>query len=101
MNAICDKVRQIARYDVSVLLMGESGTGKELAARALHYNSLRWNKPFVVENCAALPDELLESELFGHKRGAFTGAVDEHIGLFERADGGICHRWKTCPPIVK
>lgn len=88
MNAICDKIRQIARYDVSVLLMGESGTGKELAARALHYNSLRWNKPFVVENCAALPDELLESELFGHKRGAFTGAVDEHIGLFERADGG-------------
>ena len=88
MNEVCDKVMQVAPYDVSVLLMGESGTGKELAARALHYNSLRWNKPFVVENCAALPDELLESELFGHKRGAFTGAVDDHIGLFERADGG-------------
>ncbi len=88
MNAICDKLAQVAPYDVSVLLMGESGTGKELAARALHYNSLRWNKPFVVENCGALPDELLESELFGHKRGAFTGAVNDHMGLFERADGG-------------
>ena len=88
MNAVCDKIMQVSPYDVSVLLMGESGTGKELAARALHYNSLRWNKPFVVENCGALPDELLESELFGHKRGAFTGAVDDHVGLFERADGG-------------
>ncbi len=88
MNAVCDTLRQIAGFDVSVLLTGESGTGKELAARALHYSSLRWNKPFVVENCGALPDELLESELFGHKRGAFTGAVEDHQGLFERADGG-------------
>jgi two-component system, NtrC family, response regulator HupR/HoxA len=88
MNAVCDRLRQMAPYDISVLLQGESGTGKELAARALHYNSLRWNKPFVVENCGAVPDELLESELFGHKRGAFTGAVSDHVGLFERADGG-------------
>ena len=88
MNAVCDRLRQIAPYDVSVLLQGESGTGKELAARALHYNSLRWNKPFVAENCGAVPDELLESELFGHKRGAFTGAVADHVGLFERANGG-------------
>ena len=88
MNAVCDRMRRVAPYSVSVLITGESGTGKELIARALHYNSLRWNKPFVVENCAALPDELLESELFGHRRGAFTGAVDEHTGLFERADGG-------------
>lgn len=88
MNAVCDTLRQIAAYDLSVLITGESGTGKELAARSLHYNSLRWNKPFVVENCGALPDELLESELFGHKRGAFTGAVEDHMGLFERADGG-------------
>jgi two-component system response regulator HupR/HoxA len=88
MNEVCDQLRQVAGYDVSVLICGESGTGKELAARALHYNSLRWDKAFVVENCAALPDELLESELFGHRKGAFTGAVNDHIGLFERADGG-------------
>ncbi|WP_150524513.1 sigma-54-dependent transcriptional regulator [Roseibium sediminis] len=88
MNAVCTTLRQVAPYDVPVLLSGASGTGKELAARALHYGSLRWNKPFVIENCGALPDELLESELFGHKRGAFTGAVEDHVGLFERADGG-------------
>jgi len=88
LNAVCDKIRRVAPYDVSVLLCGESGTGKELAARALHYNSLRWDNPFVVENCGALPDELLESELFGYKRGAFTGAVEDRIGLFERANGG-------------
>ena len=83
MNDVCATLKQVAPYDVPVLLCGASGTGKELAARAL-----RWNKPFVVENCGALPDELLESELFGHKRGAFTGAVEDHVGLFERADGG-------------
>jgi two-component system response regulator HupR/HoxA len=88
LNAVCDKLRRVAPYDVSVLLMGESGTGKELAARALHYHSARWEQPFVVENCGALPDELLESELFGYKRGAFTGAVEDRTGLFERADGG-------------
>ncbi len=88
MNGICRKIRKVAPYDVSVLLAGESGTGKELAARALHYNSARWDKPFVVENCGALPDELLESELFGYKRGAFTGAVEDRTGLFERANGG-------------
>ncbi|MCI4663035.1 MAG: sigma-54 dependent transcriptional regulator [Neomegalonema sp.] len=88
MNAVCQNLRQVAPFDVPVILVGESGTGKELAARALHYSSLRWNKPFVVENCGALPDQLLESELFGHRRGAFTGAVNDHIGLFERADGG-------------
>jgi two-component system response regulator HupR/HoxA len=88
MNGVCDKIRQVAPFDVAVVLSGESGTGKELAARALHYNSLRWDKPFVVENCGALPDELLESELFGYKRGAFTGAVEDRVGLFERANGG-------------
>lgn len=88
MNGVCDSLRQVAPFDIAVVLIGASGTGKELAARALHYNSLRWNKPFVVENCGALPDQLLESELFGHKRGAYTGAVEDHVGLFERANGG-------------
>ncbi len=88
MNSVCDHIRQISPYDISVMITGESGTGKELAARSLHYNSLRAEKPFVVENCGALPDELLESELFGFKRGAFTGAVEDRIGLFERANGG-------------
>lgn len=88
MNKVCDLVRNVAPFDVNVILTGESGTGKELCARALHYNSLRQDKPFVAENCGALPDELLESELFGHKRGAFTGAIDDRIGLFEMANGG-------------
>lgn len=87
-NDICEQITNIAAYDISVLIHGESGTGKELAAHALHCNSPRWDKPFVVENCAALPDELLESELFGYKKGAFTGAVEDHVGLFERASGG-------------
>nr|WP_295469412.1 sigma-54 dependent transcriptional regulator [Mesorhizobium sp.] len=88
MNTVCDALKQVAPFDIPVVLIGASGTGKELATRALHYGSLRWNKPFVVENCGALPDQLLESELFGHKRGAFTGAVEDHVGLFERANGG-------------
>ncbi|MBF0169195.1 MAG: sigma-54-dependent Fis family transcriptional regulator [Alphaproteobacteria bacterium] len=79
---------RIAGFDIPVLITGESGTGKELLARALHYNSHRGEKPFVVENCGALPDTLLESELFGTKRGAFTGALEDRIGLFEQASGG-------------
>jgi len=88
LNDTCNLIRQVAPYDVNVLISGESGTGKELCARALHYNSLRQDKPFVAENCGALPDELLESELFGYKKGAFTGAVEDRHGLFEVADGG-------------
>jgi two-component system response regulator HupR/HoxA len=88
LDALCDMAARVAHYDLSVLVLGESGTGKELMARAIHYASPRLDGPFVVENCAAIPDTLLESELFGHKRGAFTGAVDDHIGLFQRADGG-------------
>jgi len=88
LEALCQQVAQIAPFDISVLVTGPSGTGKELFARALHYNSLRADKPFVVENCGAMPDELLASELFGHCKGAFTGAIADHAGLFEQADGG-------------
>ena len=85
---VCDQIARIAPYDIPVLLTGESGTGKELFARALHYNSPRADKPFVAENTGAMPDQLLESELFGHEKGAFTGAVSTRVGLFEQADGG-------------
>ena len=88
LDAVCALASRIAVHNLSVLLLGESGSGKELMARAIHYASPRLQGPFVVENCAALADTLLESELFGHRRGAFTGAYDDHVGLFQRADGG-------------
>ncbi|MRR09581.1 sigma-54-dependent Fis family transcriptional regulator, partial [bacterium] len=88
LNAVCELVARIAPHDLSVLLTGESGTGKEKLARALHYQSRRGDKAFVVENCGALPDQLLEAELFGYKRGAFTGAFEDRIGLFQQANGG-------------
>ena len=88
LNQVCTLAQRIAGHDLSVLITGESGTGKELLARAIHYASPRAEQPFVVENCGAMPDTLLESELFGHKRGAFTGATESRIGLFQQADGG-------------
>jgi two-component system, NtrC family, response regulator AtoC len=88
MRAIATVIEQVADSDVTVLVRGESGVGKELVARAIHHRSNRRNRPFVKVNCAALPAELLESELFGHDRGAFTGAATTRIGKFEQADGG-------------
>jgi len=87
-TALIEEVKKIADSRSNVLLLGETGTGKELFARALHYNSTRRDRPFVPINCSAIPENLLESELFGYVRGAFTGAVSSKKGLFEEADGG-------------
>ncbi|MEO8648593.1 MAG: sigma 54-interacting transcriptional regulator [Acidobacteriota bacterium] len=88
MKHVYDQVSQVARSNATVLLRGESGTGKEMIANAIHYNSLRSKKPLIKLNCAALPDGLIESELFGHEKGAFTGAERQKKGRFELADGG-------------
>ncbi len=88
MTHVRDLVRQVAPSDATILIMGESGTGKELVARALHYSSPRVGKPFVDVNCAALTESLIESELFGHERGAFTSAISRRRGKFEQANGG-------------
>lgn len=88
MEQLLSQVRQIRQLDVSVLITGDSGTGKELLARAIHQASSRHQLPFVPINCGALPEQLLESELFGHVRGAFSGAIKDHIGLFKSAEGG-------------
>ncbi|MGB2927980.1 MAG: sigma-54-dependent Fis family transcriptional regulator [Desulfobacterales bacterium] len=85
---VMKRVREYARTDFQVLITGESGTGKDLIAMALHNLSSRNNKPFVVQNCSAIPDTLLESELFGYKKGAFTGATEDKTGLLKAADGG-------------
>lgn len=88
MKKVIDSLRQIAPADTTVLIRGENGTGKELVARALHQNNVRKNKPFVPLNISALPESILESELFGHEEGSFTGAVGQRIGKFEYANGG-------------
>lgn len=88
MQAVFETVHLVADSNATVLLLGESGTGKELIAKALHFMSSRKNKPFIKINCAAIPDNLLESELFGHEKGAFTGAISTKRGRFELADGG-------------
>ncbi|HNY10674.1 MAG TPA: sigma-54 dependent transcriptional regulator [Candidatus Wallbacteria bacterium] len=85
---ICATIKKIARVDSTVLVLGESGTGKEMVANAIHLNSKRAKGPFIKVNCAALNDNLLESELFGHARGSFTGALSDKVGKFEAADGG-------------
>jgi len=88
MRDVYKTIGKVAPSDMTVLIQGESGTGKELIARAIHYNSRRLVKPFVAMNCAAIPKELLESELFGHEKGAFTGAIERKPGKFEQANGG-------------
>lgn len=88
MAQLCDSARKAAVTNLPVLIEGETGTGKELLARAIHYNSDRRDQPLMVQNCGGMSDELLQSELFGHKRGAFTGAVSDRLGLFAAANGG-------------
>src|SRR5690349_9555023 len=88
MQKVYKVIGQVANTDASILIQGESGTGKELVAKTIHYNSSRWNKPFTAVNCAAIPRELLESELFGHEKGSFTGALERRIGKFELAEDG-------------
>lgn len=85
---VFEVVQKVADTNITVLIRGESGTGKELVARAIHFNSTRSSKPFLAVNCGALPESLLESELFGHAKGSFTGAVTDKKGLFRSADGG-------------
>ena len=88
MRRVYDQVRKVQNSDITVFISGESGTGKELVARAIHYGSLRSDAPFIDVNCAAIPEGLQESELFGHETGAFTGAVSTHPGKYEQAAGG-------------
>ena len=88
MRSVLEKAKKVSNTDTTVLLLGETGTGKELFAGFIRGNSLRANKPFIKVNCAAIPDTLLESELFGHEKGAFTGAAQRRIGRFEEANGG-------------
>jgi two-component system, NtrC family, response regulator PilR len=88
MRDVYTLIEKVSVSNVNVLILGESGTGKELAAKAIHYNSLRKEKQFVAVNCGAIPENLMESELFGHKKGSFTGATADRPGLFEQAEGG-------------
>jgi len=88
MAQVCEQARIAARTDLPILIQGETGTGKELLARAIHYNSTRRESPLLTQNCGGVSNDLLQSELFGHKRGAFTGAISDRLGLFRAADGG-------------
>ena len=95
MRRVLEVMNQVVATPVTVLLTGETGTGKTLLARYIHYHGPRRQQLFIEQNCGTLPGELLESELFGHRRGAFTGAVQDRKGLFEVADGGLCFLTKS------
>src|SRR6266436_6093930 len=103
MQGVFKMIERVADTDSTILILGESGTGKELVARALHFNSRRQLAPFVPINCSALPENLLESELFGHRRGSFTGAINDKKGLFQEADGGtiFLDEVGSMPPILQ
>lgn len=103
MQVVFKMVERVADSESTILVLGESGTGKELVAKALHYNSRRQFAPFVPINCSALPENLLESELFGHRKGAFTGAITDKKGLFQEADGGtiFLDEISTMPPVLQ
>jgi len=103
MRSVLERASQAAEVDSTILIEGESGTGKELLAKGIHYNSKRKNKPFIIVNCGAIPENLLESELFGHKRGSFTGAIYDKKGKFEEADGGslFLDEIAEIPPILQ
>jgi DNA-binding NtrC family response regulator len=88
MQEVFSLIRRVSKTDANILILGESGTGKEMVARAIHYSSLRVDNPFIPIDCTTIPSELMESELFGYERGAFTGAMDRKIGLIEMAEGG-------------
>ena len=88
MQKVYKTIGQVVNTEATILIQGESGTGKELVAKTIHYNSPRWNKPFIAVNCAAIPRDLLESELFGHEKGSFTGALERRAGKFEMAEEG-------------
>jgi two component, sigma54 specific, transcriptional regulator, Fis family len=88
MQEVYDLIKRVSGVDVNVHIEGESGTGKELVSKAIHFNSMRKNNAFIAINCAAIPETLLESELFGHTKGAFTGATEMQKGVFETANGG-------------
>ncbi|MGO8698669.1 MAG: sigma-54-dependent transcriptional regulator [Limisphaerales bacterium] len=103
MQAVFKMIERVADTDSTILILGESGTGKELVARALHFNSRRQFAPFIPINCSALPENLLESELFGHCKGAFTGAINDKKGLFHEADGGtmFLDEIGSMPPVLQ
>ena len=103
MQAVFKMIERVADTDSTILILGESGTGKELVAKALHFNSRRQFAPFIPINCSALPENLLESELFGHCKGAFTGAINDKKGLFQEADGGtlFLDEIGSMPPVLQ